>query len=113
MTDNYKPYERRVTRRKRTSDSARKSVDKIMSDGKKRSVDEIISVMWDELEEHNKNNHLTGTRTGRVIPTRSELRHHMGRHSSEKYESAEFDILTGSRRTKRTNNTEKKYWCKI
>ena len=102
MTDNYKPYERRVTKRKRTSDIARKRIDKIMSDGKKRTLSEIISAMWDEQ----------GWRTGQHIPTRNELRHHMGRYSSEKYESGEFDILTGSRCTKRSTRTEKKYWCK-
>ena len=102
MTGNYKPYERRITKRKRTSDVARKRIDKIMSDGKKRTVDEIISAMWNEQD----------WRTGQHIPTRNELRHHMGRHSSEKYESGEFDIITGSRCTKRSTRTEKKYWCK-
>ena len=107
MTGNYKPYERRITKRKRTSDVARKRIDKIMSDGKKRTVDEIISAMWDEQDWKGRR------KTGQHIPTRSELRHHMGRHSSEKYESGEFDILTGSRCTKRSTRTEKKYWCEI
>ena len=102
MTGNYKPYERRVTKRKRTSDIARKRIDRIMSDGKKRTLSEIISAMWDEQD----------WRTGQHIPTRNELRHHMGRYSSGKYESGEFDILTGSRCTKRSTRTEKKYWCK-
>ena len=106
MTGNYKAYERRATKRKRTSELARKRIDKIMSDGKKRTVDEIISAMWDEQDRNGRR------KTGQRIPTRSELRHHMGRHSSEKYESGEFDILTGSRRTKRSTRTEKKYWCK-
>ena len=106
MTGNYKPYERRVTKRKRTSDLARKRIDRIMSDGKKRTLSEIISAMWDEQDKNGRR------KTGQRIPTRSELRHHMGRHSSEKYESGEFDILTGSRRANRGAYSEKKYWCK-
>ena len=102
MTGNYKPYERRAAKRKRTSELARKRIDKIMSDGKKRTVDEIISAMWNEQ----------GRKTGQHIPTRNELRQHMGRYSSEKYESGEFDIITGSRRTNRGIYSEKKYWCK-
>ena len=104
MTGNYKPYERRATKRKRMSDMARKRIDKIMSDGKKRTVDEIISAMWDEHEQEGK--------TGQHIPTRNELRQHMGRYSSEKYESGEFDIITGNRRANRGIYSEKKYWCK-
>tara|TARA_R100000152_G_C6572599_1_gene39368 strand:- start:123 stop:434 length:312 start_codon:yes stop_codon:yes gene_type:complete len=102
MTGNYKPYERRVIKRKRTSDMARKRIDRIMSDGKKRTLSEIISAMWDEQ----------GWRTGQHIPTRSELRHHMARYSSEKYESGEFDIITGNRRASRGVYSERKYWCK-
>jgi len=106
MTDNYKPYERRITKRKKTSDVARKRIDKIMSDGKKRTLSEIISAMWDEQGRNGRR------KTGQHIPTRHELRHHMGTHSSEKYESGEFDILTGSRRANRSIYSEKKYWCK-
>ena len=103
MTGNYKPYGR-TAKRKRTSELARKRIDKIMSDGKKRTVDEIISAMWDEHEQEGK--------TGQHIPTRNELRQHMGRYSSEKYESGEFDIITGNRRANRGIYSEKKYWCK-
>ena len=97
---------------------SKNTIDKIMSDGKERTLSEIISAMWDEIEDSNKNPRLTTRRTGRHIPTRGQLKKHfsVGRqyfypHRPD-FESGEFDTLTGSRRTKRSNHTVKKYWCK-
>jgi len=78
---------------------AKEATDKVMSDGKKRTISEIIGKLWEEVESSKTK------RTGMNMPTRGELRSHL-----RNYESGQFDIYTGSERSKSTGNTVTKWW---
>ena len=71
-------------------------INNIMDDKKARTVEELLDRMYDEVEQLNKNRkHGRARLTGKIIPTRGELRNYMG--SSPEYDNAIFDDITNKK----------------